>query len=185
VARISASVSSAWPEALLEASTVADTLTFSVPRQSLHLGRAFDFLESHREEFGLREYAVSQTNLEDLFVSTVQLHKSQDAGNPPLSSSPVQQPPPDQPDQKGAGRDLSSLDTGLRKHWVWLDRRSHRTLAIWTVLWMVVCYIVIVWVQVGYVGFVFFASWVACAFGCLGCCCMIPRDPDESTETEG
>jgi len=158
------------------------------------VGRAFGFLEAHREEFDLREYVVSQPNLEDLFVSTVTAHSDKHrtitTSAPGVQVASNQPPEPEtsgtpEPETGGPGEDLASLDTGLRKEWAWLDRRSHRSLACWTGFFMFICYITIVLFNVGYVSFVFFVSFLVCLFGCLGCCCMIPRDPDESTDAEG
>jgi len=66
-------------------------------------------------------------------------------------------------------------DYGLRTHWLGLDRRSHRFMAISTGLFMYLCYIIIVTQRIGFVFFPFIVAFFFCAAGCAGCCCMIPQ----------
>ena len=40
---------------------------FNIQREDIQLGRLFELLESKREEFGIMDYSVSQTTMEEVF----------------------------------------------------------------------------------------------------------------------
>ena len=50
------------------ATNSSDTLKiFNVQRDDIKLGRLFELLESKREEFGIMDYSVSQTTMDEVF----------------------------------------------------------------------------------------------------------------------
>ena len=76
----------------------------------------------------------------------------------------------------------TALETGLRKEWLGCSRRVHRSTCILMTLFMIAAYIAIVPFSIGYVFFPFVASFLVCVVACVGCCCVIPDDPDDINE---
>ena len=73
-------------------------------------------------------------------------------------------------------------DTGVTTEWLGLNRRSHRFLGIAAGLFMFVSYFFMSAGRIGYIFFPFIFAWVLCMVGCVGCCCVIPLNPDEDDD---
>ena len=58
-------------DAVLLPDSLGGSVTFSLPR-SVHLGRVFDVMEASRERLGVDDWGVSQSTLEDVFISIVE-----------------------------------------------------------------------------------------------------------------
>mmetsp|Transcript_17727 Transcript_17727/g.30297 ORF Transcript_17727/g.30297 Transcript_17727/m.30297 type:complete len:541 (-) Transcript_17727:215-1837(-) len=161
-------------------------LTFGVPLASMHIGTAFEALEEKYVGLGLSSYSISQPTLEEVFVRTVKSHNKhkeevtemEGRAVVGIASSDVERSEEDHPDSD-LRNEADILSTGVRKTWLGCSRRVHRTMCIFMALFMISAYLAVVSSDIGYVFFAFVVSFIFCLVGCIGCCCVIPDDPDD------
>jgi len=198
-ARIGATLLEAFPGATL-LSDKGGLLAFRVPRGSFRVGAAFEALEERKEILGITDYAVAEPTLEQVFVRVVtevtSLAEASRAaasrggggdGDEPRTTGTLSPGTASSAAQGNSAasnvatrRDGSDLDTGIRKTWLGLDRRALRSVALYMGLFCLACYIAIVGFDMGFVFFPFVAALFFCILGCLGCCCVLPSDPDDA-----
>jgi len=202
VGKVRAFIEGLYPDATL-VSENGGLLTFMVPNHSIKVGPAFEALEGEREALEVSDYAVAQPTLEQVFVRTVMEHSGGERANtlPPTSEGAAQGAAQGaarggKEGEEGGGEAAgefrvarqesvpleSDVATGVAKAWLGLDRRAHRWLGISSGLFMFLCYFTIFSDDVGFVVFNFFVAWIFCMIGCIGCCCIIPSDPDENDD---
>jgi len=76
------------------------------------------------------------------------------------------------------------FDTGIPDSWCGLNKRSHRFMAIASGILAWLGYQTIFRGRIGYVFLPFLLAFIASVIGCAGCCCLIPNDPDDSSEKD-
>ena len=60
------------------ASQMNGTLAYEIPQESTQLSQVFTALEEKRVEFGITDYSVSQTTLEQVFLRFAQIQNDKD-----------------------------------------------------------------------------------------------------------
>lgn len=61
---------------IIEIDRVANRVTYDIPLMSNSLGKLFGLMESHKKEFAVKDYALSQPTLEQVFISFAKRQKS-------------------------------------------------------------------------------------------------------------
>jgi ATP-binding cassette subfamily A (ABC1) protein 3 len=77
--------------------------------------------------------------------------------------------------------DDMNTSTGLRDYWLLLDRRSLRCLGC-SMGWLMLVLYIYLELGYGFVIFNFILAFFICMAGCIGCCCVIPHNPDDDDD---